>query len=228
MRLGLAAEQERQESALPTGVPRPKEIPYDYVARFVLDGVAGKRHQDVINISIEGSFVATAIAYGFLPKLGDAPVPIDGAAVGGPVLLGPPVVKPLAFPTNIRSLMAELAATVVTNGLSSKFTLDSGQVRDQLTDVLTCVARRCCGIDFKYSIVDSATGRELQNHPIHNLAGLGNAEGDRPFRAFPKPITFLPRSTIRIEIEEISQGVLYAGAELQIVLHGYKALGVGS
>jgi hypothetical protein len=232
MRLGLAAEQERQESPLPNGVPRAKEIPYDYVARFALEGIAGKRHQDVINVSIEGAFVATAIAYGFLPKFGQAPAPIPFSPVPGTGVIpgppvGPPVSNPLAPPTDVRSLMAEFAAIVVANGLSTKLTVDPDLMREQLADVITCVARRCCGIDFKYSIVDSATGRELQNHPIHNLAGLGNAEGDRPFRAFPKPITFLPRSTIRIEVEEVSQGALYAGAELQIVLHGYKALGVG-
>jgi hypothetical protein len=84
---------------------------------------------------------------------------------------------------------------------------------------------KLCGIDFKYSIVDSATGRELQNQPIHNIAGLGEATGDRPFRPLGKPMLFSPRSTIRIEIEEVSEGPLYAGAELYIVLHGYKMLG---
>jgi hypothetical protein len=48
---------------------------------------------------------------------------------------------------------------------------------------------------------------------------------------------FMPRSTIRIEIEEISEGPLYGypvssggrrGAELFIVLHGYKILGYGT
>ena len=84
-----------------------------------------------------------------------------------------------------------------------------------------------CGINFKYSIVDSGTGRELQNQPIHNIAGLGEASGDRPFRPFAKPMTFMPRSTIRIEVEEISVGSIYEEAELYIVLHGYKILGHG-
>ena len=61
-------------------------------------------------------------------------------------------------------------------------------------------------IDFKYSIVDSGSGRELQNRPIHNIAGLGEPNGDRPFRPLPKPMVFMPRSTIRIEVEEISEG----------------------
>jgi hypothetical protein len=93
---------------------------------------------------------------------------------------------------------------------------------------MRCWAIRACGIDFKYSIVDSGSGRELQNQPIHNIAGLGESSGDRPFRPFAKPMLFMPRSTIRIEIEEISQGPLYEGATLYIVLHGYKMLGYGT
>ena len=91
--------------------------------------------------------------------------------------------------------------------------------------VLQCLLMRLCGIDFKYSIVDSGTGRELQNQPIHNIAGLGEATGERPFRPLAKPMLFLPCSTIRIEVEEISEGPLYTNAELFIVLHGYKMLG---
>lgn len=101
---------------------------------------------------------------------------------------------------------------------------------------LQCMLKRACGIDFKYSIIDSASGRELQNQPIHNIAGLGESGGERPFRPLAKQIVFQPRSTIRIEIEEISEGFLYGyddngrrvGAELQIVLHGYKILGYGA
>ena len=88
--------------------------------------------------------------------------------------------------------------------------------------------RALCGIEFKYSVVDSGTGRELQNRPIHNIAGLGESSGDRPFRPLAKPMLFMPRSTIRIEIEEISEGPIYTGAQLFIVLHGYKMLGYGT
>ena len=109
-----------------------------------------------------------------------------------------------------------------------------------------CLLVRLCGIHFKYSIIDSGTGRELQNQPIHNIAGLGEATGERPFRPLAKPMLFMPRSTIRIEVEEISRGPIYGydeeimvkgkpqktgiriGAELFIVLHGYKILGYGA
>ena len=84
---------------------------------------------------------------------------------------------------------------------------------------------RFCGIDFKSSVIDSATGRELQNKPIHNIAGLGEASGQRPFRPLAKPMLFMPRSTIHIEVEGISEGPIYPGAQLYIVLQGYKILG---
>jgi hypothetical protein len=76
-------------------------------------------------------------------------------------------------------------------------------------------------VSFLYSIDVVSTGRELQNRPIHNIAGLGIANGDRPFRPFAKPIVFQPRSSTRIQIEERSgpPGTLY------IVLQGYKMLG---
>lgn len=81
----------------------------------------------------------------------------------------------------------------------------------------------CEGFDFLYSIVDNATQRAFQNEPIHNVAGLGIANGDRPFRQLPKPIVFEPRSVIRFEIEEISGGP----GTLYIVLQGYKVVGAG-
>ena len=51
----------------PAAAPATKEIPYDYVAKFTLQGRRGNRVQDVINISIEGAFVAVAIGYSFIP-----------------------------------------------------------------------------------------------------------------------------------------------------------------
>ena len=88
-----------------------------------------------------------------------------------------------------------------------------GAVANPTEEIFRCLAARLCGIDFKYSIVDSASGRELQNQPIHNIAGLGEAAGNRPFRPFAKPMLFLPRSTIRIEVEEISEGTLYGDVD---------------
>jgi hypothetical protein len=76
---------------------------------------------------------------------------------------------------------------------------------------------------FLYSIDVVSTGRELQNKAIHNIAGLGIANGNRPFRPFAKPMLFEPRSSVRIQITELSgpPGTLF------IVLQGYKMLGTG-
>lgn len=200
MRAGLQLGQEQ-------GMPRPaadsapavaatpttKEIPYDYVARFKLQGTTGNRVQDVINISTEGVFVAVAIAYSFIPAALEIQQP-------PPIILGA---------DSVDGLIAQLTE------------------KDQRT-LSQSLFVRLCGINFKYSIVDSGSGRELQNQPIHNIAGLGEANGERPFRPLAKPMMFMPRSTIRIEIEEISVGSVYTGADLFIVLHGYKILGYGT
>src|SRR5262245_10329971 len=152
----------KENGATASVTPSVKEIPYDYVARFLLTGLRGNRVQDVVNISVDGAFVVVTVGYSFIPKLASTQ------------------------PTNERA------------------------------------------IDFKYSIVDSGAGRELQNKPIHNIAGLGEPTGTRPFRPLAKPMLFMPRSTIRFEIEEISEGDDYKDAELFIVLHGYKMLGYGT
>jgi hypothetical protein len=172
----------RQEMMKPIAAsPNVKEIPYDYVAKFVLNGnLPGNRVQDVINISTDGAFVAVAIGYSFIP---------------------------------------------------GKLPTVTGDVANIPGDLIQLLAERLfvhlCGIDFKYSIIDSSTGRELQNLPLHNVAGLGEPNGNRPFRPMAKSMLFQPRSTIRIEIEEISKGPQYVEAQLYMVLHGYKMLGSG-
>jgi hypothetical protein len=176
--------------------PASKEIPYDHVTTFALIGRRGNRVQDVVNVSIEGAFVAVAIGYSFIPP-GLVVTPPNFTSSGTTDALAALLLAAQAQPT--------LAATAAQSLLV-----------------------RLCGIDFKYSIVDSGSGRELQNKPIHNIAGLGESNGSRPFRPLAKPMLFMPRSTIRIEVEEVSEGPLYEGAQLFIVLHGYKILGYGT
>ena len=78
-------------------------------------------------------------------------------------------------------------------------------------------------VSFRYTIFDSGRGRELQNQPFHNIAGLGIASGERPFKRLARPMVFLPRSTIRVRIEErFGRGTLF------IVFQGYKILGARS
>ncbi len=74
-------------------------------------------------------------------------------------------------------------------------------------------------VSFLYTIFDSGRGRELQNQPLHNIAGLGIADGDRPFKKLARSMIFHPRSTIRVRVEErFGRGTLF------IVLQGYKIL----
>lgn len=76
-------------------------------------------------------------------------------------------------------------------------------------------------VQFRYALFDDATGREFQNEPILNTAGLGAADGGRPFRYFARPIEFGPRSRIRMQITEVGD---FRG-ELHVSLQGYKRLG---
>jgi hypothetical protein len=207
--------------------PTTKEIPYDYVAKFVLQGKRGERVQDVINISVDGAFVAVAIGYSFIPAALSIKNPsVEQVPSSGPVIEAlasgashpllsfiEPFVRPIAEPFPPADAIALERQT---------------QQLELLQMVSECALLKLCGIQFKYSIVDSGSGRELQNQPIHNIAGLGESSGERPFRPFAKPMLFMPRSTIRIEIQEISVGPIYRGAELYIVLHGYKILGYGT
>jgi hypothetical protein len=197
------------ETMIPAALaPTTKEIPYDYVATFTLEGKRGNRVQQVINISTEGAFVAVAIGYSFIPaKL--PPIPVTPPTTPGPTIFLD--LLPSSDPT---------LDWILKNIISP--------VQDDPRLLAQGLLMKLCGIDFKYSITDSGSGRELQNLAIHNIAGLGESNGERPFRPMAKPMIFMPRSTIRIEVEEISEGLLYTKAELYIVLHGYKMLGYGT
>ena len=172
-----------------------KEIPYDYVATFKLTGTRGTRAQDVINVTTEGTFVAVSVGSSFLPA----------AKTLTPTTAPPP------FNTTFAALFPGTAAGFGAN--------------DAFTALAESVLLRFGGVHFLYTIVDSGSGRELQNKSVHNVAGLGAADGDRPFRPFARPVPFVPRSTIRIEIEEVSAGPFFKDGTLFIVLHGYKRLG---
>ena len=64
-----------------------------------------------------------------------------------------------------------------------------------------------------------ATGRELQNRPLHNIGGLGSADGRRPFKHLARPLELEPRSVLRVTIEErVGRGRLY------IVFQGFKVI----
>lgn len=76
------------------------------------------------------------------------------------------------------------------------------------------------GIQFLYEIFDEGTGRAFQNEPVLSTAGLGDPDGERPFRQFATPIVFEPMTTIRLEVTE----AVDLEGSLHITLHGYKTL----
>ena len=67
----------------------------------------------------------------------------------------------------------------------------SETVAPELIDKVFESLNRADDVSFRYTLFDGGTGRELQNGLIHNIAGLGIANGDRPFKRFARPMIFL-------------------------------------
>lgn len=212
-------------------------LSYDYVATFPLTGEVGRVREDVLNVSVEGVFVAQEIGYGFVaertqtvfllpPPAGTPALPENLAEVTLKSL--PPDVLITGFRFNpaferlafVRDL-ADPKRTLLSPNLDAKLADPTSDDRIELLQRVLRVDE----LHFLFQIIDSGTGRELQNEPIHNVAGLGKSNGERPFRVLAKPTAFLPRSTIRIQVEEATQG---AQGELVLALHGYKILGAAN
>jgi hypothetical protein len=219
-------------------------IPYDYGATFDITGQPGNLAQDVINISPESAFVAVGVGYGFEEERGralafipatqsGANLPV-GSVLPGDITLGELPADALIEGFRLNLSFAPLVFTA--NGFAqggprgparserrfSDQPIPAALVND---DELFQRVKSPADISFLFSILDSGTGRELQDQPTHNLASLGKSDGERPFRLLAQPITFLPRSTIRLQIIERSQGLK---GKLFIVFYGYKGLGVSA
>jgi hypothetical protein len=76
-------------------------------------------------------------------------------------------------------------------------------------------------LPFLYRLRDEGSGRELQNDPILSTAGLGSADGDRPFRPFARPVVFAPRTVVSLEVVPL----VGISGQLHVCLHGFKVLG---
>jgi hypothetical protein len=224
----------------PTAASSDNVVPYDYGATFAITGSAGAVREDVINISPDGIFVAVAIGYGFAEERGRnlaltlGPPPPTELAPGN-VTLGqiPPAALIEGVRVNPRFASLVFAQESSAGGNSNQQTrerellghpvpasfLTSGDAR---SGTVFERMRAPAQISFLFSLVDSATGRELQDEPTHNLASLGKSNGERPFRWLAQPVTFMPRSTVRLQVIERSQDVR---GTLFIVLYGYKVLG---
>jgi hypothetical protein len=194
-------------------------VPFDYVSKFQLTGTPGNQVEDEVPVNVDGGFVATSIGYGLSIETLDAPITGDFFLTGGPrptTSLGNVRLKNLptgALQDGIR-IRPNFVRIAFTNGglLEPSFPID---LFDRVFERLN----RPDDVSFRYSIFDTGTGRELQNEPINNIAGLGIANGDRPFKRLARPMIFQPRSTIRVTVEEqFGRGVLF------IVFQGYKVL----
>ena len=203
-------------------------MPYDHAATFQLKGIPGNIIQDVINVSSDGIFVATSIGYGFEEDRA-RPIDIEPPRTipfePGTVTLGEIPTSALieGFRLNPRSERLLLVDPSPSGGRERKFS--AVEIHPDHSRTILQQIKPPQDISFLFSIVDSGTGRELQDEPIHNLASLGRSDGERPFRMLAQPLTFQPRSTIRLQIVERSEHVQ---GTLFIVLYGYKILGAAA
>lgn len=198
-------------------------MPFDHAATFRLKGIAGNIIQDVINVSSDGIFVATGIGYGFeedrARDIELTPKP-SAAFVPGTITLSQIPASALIEGFRLNPRSERLLLEDSTSGSERKFT--AATVHESHSSKIIQQLKPAEEISFLFSIVDSGTGRELQDEPIHNLASLGRSDGERPFRRLAQPLTFQPRSTLRMQIVERSNGVK---GTLFIVLYGYKIVG---
>ena len=199
------------------GSPSARVIPFDYATTFQLTGRPQNQLEKEVTVNAEGGFVATSIGYGLLVEEREAP--IEGlVATGSFGTFDLRSVTLRAFPTSaltdgIRIRPDRLRIAFKDNGQLAE------QVPNEMADQLFERLNRPEDVSFRYTIFDSGRGRELQNQPLHNIAGLGIADGDRPFKKLARSMIFQPRSTIRVRVEErFGRGTLF------IVLQGYKFL----
>jgi len=221
-----------------------RTVPFEYAFRYDLSGRPGNVINKAVTVSVEATFVAVSIGYGVIPKVTplsfgpepSSPIFIVRAADGRPSLRDISMGTILdalekSLPESSRLLKRETGAeAALKNGI--KLNPDVAELALQdggsgplnaafLTKLFQVVGAPPESIQFLYALFDEASGREFQNEPILNIAGLGISNGDRPFRYFSTPIVFAPQATIRLEIREVSD---FQG-ELHVALHGYKVLG---
>src|SRR5262245_60605079 len=210
---------------------RADVVPYDYGTTFRITGQPGNVIQSVINTAPDSLFVAVAIGYGFEEDRGRALL-FHPAPQGNTVQLGKITLKHLpasavieGFRVNPRFVDQVFEFSSTSNGVPRALATDpvpAGSVRN---GSYFQRVKPPSEIQFLFSMLDSGTGRELQDEPVHNLASLGKSNGERPFRLLAQPITFLPRTTMRLQIIERSQDAL---GTLFVVLYGYQITGASS
>lgn len=232
----------QNQSRFPPNVPATGDaverrgIPFDYAFRYDLEGKKDRVINSIVTVSIEATFTAVSVGYGVVPNV-------------TPLIFGPENLDSdgIAF-RNIRLSQIFEALTPKLSAAGNFFSKEAGPEAvfkngiklnpavaevalqeegdlplsdDVLARLFQAVGSPTQQILFKYALFDEGSGREFQSEPILNIAGLGSAGGERPFRYFAQPIVFRPRSTIRMEVTEVSD---FKGT-LHVSLHGYKVLG---
>jgi hypothetical protein len=204
-----------------------------------LDGEPQKVHRATVTISVEASFIAVSIGYGVVPEVSPVTFGPDPAIFSKGERS--PTLRNISFSDVIDTLKNNLTIApdarndvpileaALRNGI--KLNVDfatlalqgngNADLSDGLSQVFQVVTPPPGNVQFLYALTDEGSGREFQSAPLLNIAGLGAADGKRPFRYFAQPIRFAPLATIRMDIVELSD----IRGQLHVSLHGYKIIG---
>jgi len=151
-------------AAPPPGAPPALIVPFDYAASFELSGVPGNVVEGVINISVEGIFVAVAIGYGFEEDRG-RPITVslgtDPVAPGDITLSQVPadaLISGFRVDPRFETVVFQSNAANGQNGQLSAQQLPAAFVSQLFQSV-----KPPADISFLFSMVDTSSGRELQD-----------------------------------------------------------------
>jgi hypothetical protein len=229
----------------PAGAPITRRlIPFEQSFEFQLLGQNRVQKQTVV-VSVEAAFTATSIGYGFVadvqaltfgPTIAEIfPRVIFAAGAGGETASLDEIPFSALLASADRALSSrpefgrkrpagEAAARIgiQLNPDLANAAVQGTQLNERaLSRLFRVVDSEAREVLFRYALFDEGTGRAFQSEPILNIAGLGTSNGDRPFRHFAPPIWFAPKTTIGLEITEVSNHI----GGLFISLQGYKVLG---
>lgn len=211
----------------PAPASAARVVPFDYSARFELTGIPGRAVSAVVNVEPDAVFVATAISYG-LEADRTAPIALlvgeDRELNPATMTLGriPPAALVEGFRVNPRSENLFFRNDLEVSGRArAARPLSAEPLSQALGDKLLERILPERPFSFLFSMIDSTTGRELQDAPTHSLASLGRSDGQRPFRPLAPPVSFMPRSTVRLQVVERTPGAV---GTLHVVLSGYQVL----
>ncbi len=210
----------------PTQRPLGEPVPFEYAAVLRLTGEPGNIVEEVIHVGADGVFVATGVSYALEdqrhePLHLNIPPDVAGGQHADARLVMLDRIPVSAWLRGVR-VRPERVSLLFEPDRDGLYPPDAPLVQTPIPVVALNEAFEVVpeppDYEFLVSFVDSATGRELQDQPVHNLASLGRTDGRRPFRSFAAPMSFEPRTTLRVQVIERTPGVR---GRLTIVLQGY-------